>query len=91
MFAVYRALLQFCTRHSNALRRAQFRVDVDNISVVGALRKGKGKKNVSHALLIQLSTLRVDVCFMLSLRWVAATDNGIAEALSRPSRDQLPA
>lgn len=89
MFALYHVLLQFCTRHPDALRRAQLLVDVDNESVVGAFRKGRAKDPVSHSLLVQLFSLQVDFGFMLSLKWVPTADNGIADAISRPSRESV--
>ena len=46
MFALYEyhVLFQFCTRHPATSRRAQLLVNVDNESILGAFRKGRGQK-----------------------------------------------
>ena len=87
MFALYHVLLQFCTRHPDTLRRSQLLVKVDKESVVGAFRKGRVKDPVTHTLLVQLFMLQVEFGFMLSLKRLPNTDNGIADAISRPARE----
>ena len=61
-------------------------VDVDNKSVVGAFRKGRAEDPVTHGLLVKLFTLQVEFGFLLTLKWVPTTDNGIADAVSRPAQ-----
>ena len=56
---------------------------------MGAFRKGRANDLVSHALLVQLFELQVEFCFMLSLKWVPTADNGITDAISRPSRESV--
>ena len=69
------------------MRRDQVLINVDNQSVVGAFNRGRAKDRETHALLVQLFDLQVDYGFMLSLKWVPTADNGVADAISKPSRD----
>ena len=89
MYALYHLLLQFCDRHPDALRRAQVSIDVDNEAVVGAFNRGRAKNRDAHDLLIQLFDLQVSHEFMLLLKWIPTAENGVADAISRPSRDEL--
>ena len=89
MYALYFVLRQFCTRFPDALRRAQVFVDVDNQSVVGAFKRGRAKDPGTHALLVQLFDLQVEHGFMLTLKWIPTAANGIADAISRPSREPI--
>lgn len=87
MYALYYLLRQFCARFPDVLRRAQVFVDVDNQSVVGAFNRGRARNREQHALLVQLFELQVEYDFMLSLRWVPTEETGVADAISRPSRE----
>lgn len=89
MYALYHVLLQFCQRHPDRLRRAQVFVDVDNQSVVGAFNRGRAKNRAAHELLIRLFDLQIEYDFLLSLKWVPTADNGVADAISRPSRETI--
>ena len=89
MYALYHLLRQFCTRHPDALRRAQVLIDVDNQSVVGALDRGRALNRETHALLVQLFEIQVEYCFMWSLEWIPRAENGVADAISRPSREAI--
>ena len=89
MYALYHLLLQFCHRHPESLRRAQVSIDVDNEAVVGAFNRGRAENRDAHDLLIQLFNLQVSHEFMLSLKWIPTAENGVADAISRPSRDEL--
>ena len=87
MFALYHLLWRFYTRQTETLRRAQVLIDVDNKSVVGAFKRGRARDHETHALLVQLFELQVEYGFMLSLKWVLTAANGVADAISRPSRE----
>lgn len=87
MYAEHHPLLQFCNRHPDALRRAQVLIDVDNESVVGTFTRGRFQNRITHDLLIQLFDLQVAYEFMLSVNWVPAAKNAVADAISRPSRN----
>lgn len=87
MYALYHLLLQFCTRHPDVLTRAQVLIGVDSSAVVGAFGRGRAKNRDAHALLVQLFDLQVQYSFMLSLKWIPTADNGVADAISRPSRE----
>ena len=89
MYALYHLLRQFCTRHPDTLRRAQVLIDVDNQSVVGAFNRGRARDRETHALLVQLFDLQVAYGFMLSLKWIPTAANGVADAISRPSRESI--
>ena len=89
MYALYHVLQQCCTRFPDALRRAQVFVDVDNQSVVEEFKRGRAKDPGTQALLVQLFDLQVEQGFMLTLKWVATAANGIADAISRPSRESI--
>lgn len=89
MYALYHLLLQFCQRHPDRLRRAQVVIDVDNQSVVGSFNRGRAKNRAMHDLLIHLFDLQVEHEFLLSLTWVPTAENGVADAISRPSRDTI--
>ena len=86
---MYYVLRLFCTRFPDALRRAQVFVDVDNQSVVGAFKRGRAKDPGTHALLVQRFDLQVEHRFMLTLRWIPTAANGIADAISQPSRESI--
>ena len=65
-------------------------IDVGNHSVVGAFNRGCTSNRETHALLlIQLSELQVEYGFMLSLKWIPTAENGVEDAISRPSRDAI--
>lgn len=85
--ALYYLLRQFCARLPEVLRRAQVLGDVDNQSVVGGFNRGRARNREAHALLVQLFELQIEYDFMLSLRWVPTEANGMADAISRPSRE----
>ena len=89
MYALYYVLRRFCTRFPDVFRRAQVFVDVDNQSVVGALKRGRAKDPGTHALLVQLFDLQVEHAFVLTLKWIPTAANGIADAISRPSRESI--
>ena len=89
MYALYHVLRQFCTRYPEALRRAQVLIDVDNQSVVGAFKRGRAKDPVTHALLVQLFDIQVEYGFLLTLKWIPTAANGVADAISRPSRESI--
>ena len=63
MYGLYHLLRQVCTRHPDALRRAQVFIDVDNQSVVGAFDRGRTRNRETHALLVQLFELQVEFLF----------------------------
>ena len=86
MYALYHLLRQFCERHQDVLRRMQDLIDVDGQSMVGAYNRGRAKNRETHALLMQLFALQVEHGFMLSLNWISTAENGVADAISRPSR-----
>lgn len=75
---LYYLLRQFYTRSPEVFRRAQVLVDVDNQSVVGSFNRGRARNR---------ETMRVQYDFMPSLRWVPTEENGVADAISRPSRE----
>ena len=87
MYALYHLLQQFCTRHPDVLRGAQVLINVDNQSVVRAFNRGRAKNREIHSLLVQLFELQVECGFMQSLKWIPTAENGIADAISRPSRE----
>ena len=89
MYALHHLLLQFCQAHPEVLRRAQVLIDVDNTAVVGAFTRGRAKDRAAHDLLIQMFRLQIDYGFLLSLKWVPTAENGVADAISRPSRDTI--
>ena len=89
MYALYHVLRQFCERHPDVLRRAQVLIDVDNQSVVGVFNRGRVKNRETHALLVQRFALQVEYGFMLSLNWIPMAENGVADSISRPSRDTI--
>ena len=89
MYGLYHLLRQFCSRHPDVLRRAQVLIDVDNQSVVGAFNRGRARNRETHALLVQLCELQVEYGFMLSLKWIPTAENGVADAISRPSREAI--
>ena len=64
-------------------------IDVDNRSVVGAFSRGRARNRETHALLVQLFELQVEYCFMLWLKWIPTAENGVADAISRPSRETI--
>ena len=57
--------------------------------MVGAFNRGRAKTRETHALLVQLFDPQVEYGFMLSLKWVPTAGNGVAGAISRPSRDSM--
>lgn len=82
-------LLQFCQRHPDALRRVQ-------VSWVGTTSRfwelstsGAPKKRVTPDLLVRLLDFQLKHGFMLPLKWVPTAANGVADAISRPSRDTV--
>ena len=89
MYVLYHLMRQFRERHSDVLRRAQVLIDVDNQSVVRAFNRRRVKNRETHALLVQLFTLQVEHGFMLSLKWIPTAENGVADAISRPSRETI--
>lgn len=89
MYALYHLPRQFCTRHPEALRRAQVRIGVDSQSVVGAFKRGRAKDSVTHALLTQLFDLQVAHDFLLTLKWIPTASNAVADSISRPSRESI--
>ena len=89
MYALYHLLRQFSERHPDVLRRAQVLIDVENQSVVRVFNRGRAKNRETHALLVQLFALQVEHGFMLSLNWISTAENGVADAISRPSRDTI--
>ena len=64
-------------------------INVDNEAVVGAFNRGRAKNRAAHDLLIALFDLQVSYEFMLSLRWIPTAANGVADAISRPSREAI--
>ena len=89
MYALYHLLLQFCEAHPEVLRRAQVRIDVDNQAVVGSFNRGRAKNRAAHDLLIQMFNLQIDYGFLLSLKWIPAAENAVADGISRRSRDTI--
>lgn len=89
MYALYHLLLRFCQHHPAVLRRAQVLISVDNEAVVGAFNRGRAKNRAAHDLLIEPFNLQVDYDFLLSLTWIPTAANGVADAISRPSRDTI--
>ena len=57
--------------------------------MVGAFNRGRAKNRETHALLVQLFALQVEHGFMLSLKWTPTAENGVADAISRPSRGTI--
>lgn len=88
-YALYHLLLLFCERFPDALRRAQVFIDVDSQSVVGSFGRGRAKNRDMHNLLIDMFDLQIAYDFLLSLKWVPTAANGVADAISRPSRETL--
>ena len=88
MYALYHLLRQFYTRQPDVLRRAQVLTGVDNQFVVGAFSRGWAKNRKTHALLVQLF-VQVEYGFMFSLKWIPTAENGVADAMSRPSREAI--
>ena len=54
--------------------------------MVGAFNQRRAKNRETHALLVQLVSLQVEHCFMLSLERIPTAENGVADVISRPSR-----
>ena len=57
--------------------------------MVRAFNRRRVKNRETHALLVQLFTLQVEHGFMLSLKWIPTAENGVADAISRPSRETI--
>ena len=89
VYALFHVLRHFCTRHFKELRRAQVLINVDNQSVVGAFKRGRAKDRDTHALLVNLFGLQAEYGFLLALRWIPTAANGVADAISRPSRESI--
>ena len=70
------------------LRWAQVLLDVNNQSVVGTLTVS-GLRTARLTLLVQLFELQVKYGFMLSLKWIPTAENGVTDAISRPSREDI--
>ena len=88
-YALYNLLRQFCERYPDGLRRAQVLIDVDSQAVVGSFNRGRAKNRDLHELLIDMFDLQISYDFLLSLTWVPTAANGVADAISRPSRETL--
>lgn len=89
MYALYHLLRQFFTRYPDALRRAQVLIGVDNTAVVGVFNRGRAKGRDAHTLLVQLFDLQVGYKFLLSLQWIPTEAKGVADSISRPSRESI--
>lgn len=89
MYALYHLLLQFCEQHPTVLRRTRVMMNVDNEAVVGAFNRVRAKNRAAHNILIELLNLQVSYDFMLSLKWIPTAANGVADAISRPSREAI--
>ena len=68
------------------VRRAQVLIHVDNQSVVDAFNRGRAKNRETHALLVRLFELQLAYGFMLSLKWIPAAGNEVADAISAVTR-----
>ena len=64
-------------------------IDMNNPSVVGGFNRGRARNRETHALLVQLFELQVEYYFMLSLKWIPTAEHGVADAISRPSREAI--
>lgn len=64
-------------------------MDVDSQAVHGAFNRGRSKNRIIHDVLIQLFHLQIQYEFILSLKWVPTAENGVADAISRPSRGSI--
>ena len=71
------------------LRRAQVLIEVGNESAVEVFSGGWATNRETHALLMHPLALQVEYGFMLSLNWVPTAQNGVAEAISLPSREAI--
>ena len=67
MYGLYHLLRQLCTRHPDALRRAQVLMDVDNQSVVSAFNRGRARNRETHALLVQLFEPQEKILFHVAV------------------------
>ena len=54
IYGLYHLLRQFCTRHTDVLRRAQVLIARDKQPVVGALSRGRARNRETHVLLVHL-------------------------------------
>ena len=64
-------------------------MDVDNMAVRGSFNRGRARDPETHGLLVKLFDLQVAHDFFLSLQWVPSAANGVADAISRPSRETV--
>ena len=55
----------------------------------GSYNRGRANYRETHTFLVQLLALKVEHGFMLSLKWIPTAENGVANAISRPSRDTI--
>ena len=89
MFALYHSLRLGCARFPSEFHRAQVLMDVDNTAVLGSFNRGRARDPETHGLLVRLFDLQVAHDFVLSLQWVPSAANGVAGAISRPSRESI--
>ena len=64
-------------------------IDVDNLLIVGAFTGGRARNCETHALLVQPLELQVEYCIILSLKWIPTAKSGVADGISRPSREAI--
>ena len=57
--------------------------------MVGSFNRGRAKNRDMHELLIDMFNLQISYDFLLSHTWVPTAANGVADAISRPSRETL--
>lgn len=89
VFALHATLLQYCQRYPDSLQGFQLIMDVDNHAAVAAFAKGRSSDQMTHDLLLRLFWLQRREGFWLRLRWVPSEANGEADALSRPSLEEI--
>ena len=77
----------FYTRHPGMLRRAQVVIDAGVQPVVCAFNRGRARNRETHAPLVHLFERQVEYCFRLSLKWIPTAENGVPDAIPRPSRE----
>lgn len=59
MLTLIEVLIECCRRYPGELRRAQLVMDIDNLSMVDAFKKGRSRNPDSHAMLVKLFELQV--------------------------------
>ena len=89
MYTLHELSQVFCKEFPGRLARAQVVTDVDNLTVVHNVRKGRARDATVHRLLRALFDLQMREGFWLRLRWVPSEANVEAYSITRPGRDEF--